>query len=725
MIQNASDSLVTNSVQATTPRVGETAAPEAPVSAPSPTPEAVNQTIINEEARKAEEYIAQTEKELAKEIAGKRGSGGEGLAGGEKRALARDFYLKKLAELGINYSIQHKPGPKGGWDNFWSPFTTGRERVRIATKDASANKNAPLVGEDGKPLEFRVNWMFQHPEQKLIDFLKKEFEDIARGEKKKAVPPAPTETILQPKETPESEVQPTEIDKKTLEEAANLQPSTIVTPNGEILDATLQQEPEVQLTINKQTANMAKEQVADISKQAAAGFRAGNPEDAAKAEALLASYAYTPEEIDSFRKGVLLRQKILKPIYKVGDAMVNAVDKIPTWGGNEPQVSLKIDKETGRQAKQQIDEITNQAKTLLSEGKAGEAESLLFQYGYTPEEFEDLRSGVEVKPAAAQEVQTPVAPIEQEVKLKISKEAGTLAKKQIDQITNQAGSLFKEGKNSEAEALLAGYAYTPEEIDSFRKGVLLRQKILKPIYKVGDAMVNAVDKIPTWRGKEKTAAEVLEAPAEPPGPIGAPMETLKAETQLSPEQQEEIKWLTSLAEKEFPGEEKKTDRETEVNKFRANLEVLKYTLERARNTSNNPLIVLHDEEGENTHIDELGGTSGFRSIAKANEFLEGELKLTETERTERKGKREADLKAKIEKFNSILGSLGYISEKGGNRFGSLILIRNKEGTSVHPSSTQEGEYGWTSYTQANEFLEKELEKRNTKPVGKAAPKGNS
>jgi len=141
------------------------------------------ETESNEgEAVKQEEYMSKIEKELAEKIAGTRGAGGEALAGGEKRAIARDIYLRELG----NYSIQHEPGFRGQLNRFFAPFTSGKENVRVVDDKGEIKK----IG--------KVNWMFQHPDQELVDFLKSELANKPKEKEEEVAPLTESEPVVPP-----------------------------------------------------------------------------------------------------------------------------------------------------------------------------------------------------------------------------------------------------------------------------------------------------------------------------------------------------------------------------------------------------------------------------------------------------------------------------------------------------------------------------------------------
>jgi len=135
-------------------------------------------TELDEEAVKPDD-MAQIEKELEDKMNAARGSGGEALTEGQKRAFARDFWMGKLGEHSLMYSIQHQPGFKGEIGRFFAFVSGNRERVGIVKKNEQGLMEA--VTKDGKPLEFDINWMLQHPGQDLVDFLKSEYATQVKG----------------------------------------------------------------------------------------------------------------------------------------------------------------------------------------------------------------------------------------------------------------------------------------------------------------------------------------------------------------------------------------------------------------------------------------------------------------------------------------------------------------------------------------------------------------
>lgn len=127
------------------------------------------------EAEDAEAKIAQVEKEIAEEIAKKveekRVSGKGEITAGEKLAIAKKIYLGKLK----GYSVEHIPGFRGEFGRFFA-FLSGNENVEVRNDKEEVIKTS------------KINWMFQHPSQELVDFLKSEFESTVRGGNKEVIP---------------------------------------------------------------------------------------------------------------------------------------------------------------------------------------------------------------------------------------------------------------------------------------------------------------------------------------------------------------------------------------------------------------------------------------------------------------------------------------------------------------------------------------------------------
>ena len=159
------------------------------------------------EAEKAEEYIAQIEKEIAEKIAGTKGFGGVALNGGEKQSLARDIYLRELG-----YSIQHEPGFKGEFGRFFA-FLSKKEKVRVVDNN--------VEGEDGKPLVkkiAKVNWAHQYPGQELVEYLRGELETKVRKGKEEVALQQMSELTQGPTSPDVTKVEVTEAEEVSSED---------------------------------------------------------------------------------------------------------------------------------------------------------------------------------------------------------------------------------------------------------------------------------------------------------------------------------------------------------------------------------------------------------------------------------------------------------------------------------------------------------------------------
>jgi len=116
------------------------------------------------------ERLEEKKKMWQEEVGKSRTPRGEELTAAEKRSMERSLYLKELSD----YSIKHEGGIKGTLRGFF----TGKEKVRIL-------KDGKPVEKEGKPLEFKVNWAWKHPEKDMIEFLKSEIENKIKENLKK------------------------------------------------------------------------------------------------------------------------------------------------------------------------------------------------------------------------------------------------------------------------------------------------------------------------------------------------------------------------------------------------------------------------------------------------------------------------------------------------------------------------------------------------------------
>jgi len=107
------------------------------------------------------ERLEEKEKKWQEEIEETKTHRGEELTAAEKRSLEREFYRKE-----VGCSLEYEGGIKGTLRGFF----TGKEKVRIL-------KDGKPVEKEGKPLEFKVNWAWKHPEKDMIEFLKSEIEN--------------------------------------------------------------------------------------------------------------------------------------------------------------------------------------------------------------------------------------------------------------------------------------------------------------------------------------------------------------------------------------------------------------------------------------------------------------------------------------------------------------------------------------------------------------------
>jgi hypothetical protein len=159
--------------------------PKAPVVAPTTPvpPETGKIKVETPEAR-----LARIEKEIADKIAAKieekRISGKGPIFAGERLAIAQEIYLRELK----GYSINKIPGFKGEIGRFFA-FLSGKENVEVRSDKGEVIKTS------------KINWMFQHPSQELVDFLKNEFENTTRRTRKEAIlSTLPSAGVQQPKE---------------------------------------------------------------------------------------------------------------------------------------------------------------------------------------------------------------------------------------------------------------------------------------------------------------------------------------------------------------------------------------------------------------------------------------------------------------------------------------------------------------------------------------------
>lgn len=169
---------------------------------------------------------------------------------------------------------------------------------------------------------------------------------------------------------------------------------------------------------------------------------------------------------------------------------------------------------------------------------------------------------------------------------------------------------------------------------------------------------------------------------------------------------EETAWLTALAGPELQGEGKKAELEDEIKKFRDNLRELGYGYDK-NSRREAPFIKFRDEEGDSISGGELatvfGLGWGYESLKKANRFLEYEVEMGETERAERKIRREAE-KAD---FESNCRELGYTPKVLTSSEGKpIIALRDKKGKYVTKRELG-GIFGYTSLADAIDFLGEE------------------
>lgn len=154
-----------------------------------------------------EAISAEVEAEIADKIAGKieekRASGRGEITSGEKLTIAQEVYLKKLE----GYSVAKIPGFKEEFGRFFA-FLSGNENVKVKNDKGEVIK------------ETKINWMFQHPSQELVDFLKKEFENKVRGEKEEVALGPVVEAI---KETAPVSVEqtPSDIEQQELQKTVD------------------------------------------------------------------------------------------------------------------------------------------------------------------------------------------------------------------------------------------------------------------------------------------------------------------------------------------------------------------------------------------------------------------------------------------------------------------------------------------------------------------------
>jgi len=171
------------------------------------------------------DQLSQAEEELKAKIKAARGPGGEALTGGEERTIARDFWMAKLGEQSLMYAIQHQPGLRGEIGRFFAFVSGGKERVGIVKKNEQGLMEA--ITKDGKPLEFDINHMLQHPGQDLVDYLKGEYSNKIRGKTEEVTSPTEDTAPAKAPETPDQPgptVQPAE--KPSAEEAKSVKEVT-------------------------------------------------------------------------------------------------------------------------------------------------------------------------------------------------------------------------------------------------------------------------------------------------------------------------------------------------------------------------------------------------------------------------------------------------------------------------------------------------------------------
>lgn len=143
------------------------------------------------EVESADAVIARIEKEIADKIAGATDIKGKKLKDGERRAIAKDIYLRELTD----YSIQHIKGFRGAFGRAFA-FLLGKETVKIVDGNGKTVKEA------------KVNRRNQNPEQGLVDFLKSEFEKKVKAAKATATTQNETKAPAEPAEKSEMKTPP-------------------------------------------------------------------------------------------------------------------------------------------------------------------------------------------------------------------------------------------------------------------------------------------------------------------------------------------------------------------------------------------------------------------------------------------------------------------------------------------------------------------------------------